>query len=326
MFKFLSRLFQSDRKSLSSYDKNIEFTTASAERLLEIINESIHILNDSNNIDTRTSRLGIAKEKMEELKDLVSKNVFLSITGLDQFEVCIKELELELNSHTNKTTKTTSKISEENKSAFEGYKPSATMQPKTPLAILKRHGECAKSIPASDQSLPPAHATWQLQMKPKYAFLGAGGTIGRPVGKIPADGGDVLPYLIKVREILEQPLSSPQEDMTEALNFLAQIKALAGGRIYEYDESSKLIENDDVIDYFPLIFTDDTHALDLILNEIGAPPHKGLTMNQLLELHAQGYSSTRSMLEAPDDVLLSLKGIGKKKLETIRENLSEIEC
>jgi len=223
----------------------------------------------------------------------------------------------------NSLSKAVSTLSEDNSDVLEAFKLSVTMLPKVPLAILKRHGECVESIPASDQSLPPAHAVWLPQLKSEFAFLSAGRTIWSPIGKVPEDGGDILPYLIKVREILERPLPSLSEDMAEALNLLANIKVLAGGRAYEYDESFELIKNDDVIDYFPLVFTDDTHALDLILDEIGSPPHIGLTMNQLLELHAQGYNSTRSMLEAPDNILLSLKGIGKKKLETIRKNLSE---
>jgi len=211
----------------------------------------------------------------------------------------------------------------ENDSVLEGYKLSATMLPKTPLAILKRHGECAETIPENDRSLSPAHGSWLSQLRPGLAFLSAGRTIWSPVGDVPKDGGDILPYLIKVREILEQPLSLPFEDITEALSLLAKIKALPGGRVYEYDKNHAPIENNSVIDYFPMVFVDDKHALDLILDEISAPSRNGLTVNHLLELHAKGYKSVMSMLEAPEDVLLSLKGIGKKKLETIRKNLPD---
>jgi len=214
---------------------------------------------------------------------------------------------------------------EENSDVLEGFKLSATMLPKTPLAILKRHGECAKSIPESDKSLSPAHVIWLSQLKSEYAALSSGGTMWSPVGHVPEDGGDLLPYLIKVREIIEQPLSSPSEDVTEALTRLAKIKALVGGRAYKYDENYQLIENNDVIDYFPMVFVDDKRALDLILDEIGAPSRHGLTVNHVLELHAKGCNSIMSMLEAPDDVLLSLSGVGKKKLEAIRKNLLAAE-
>jgi len=100
VFKFLSRIFQGDkeaeaRRVLDSNEQYVEFTTASADRLLEIIIESSNIVNDSKNIETRVSRLDVASDKMAELKDLVSKNSFLTIRGLEEFETSIKKLELE---------------------------------------------------------------------------------------------------------------------------------------------------------------------------------------------------------------------------------------
>lgn len=97
---FLSRLFKgekADRSILNSDAQYVQVTTACAERLIEIINESIHLANDSKNVDTKVSRLDVAKDKLAELKDLVSENSFLKITGLEKFEVCVKELELGFN-------------------------------------------------------------------------------------------------------------------------------------------------------------------------------------------------------------------------------------
>jgi len=42
------------------------------------------------------------------------------------------------------------------------------------------------------------------------------------------------------------------------------------------------------------------------------------------DLHALGYGSILEMVQAPDDVLLSLKGIGKKRLEKIRTNAGRV--
>jgi len=97
---FLSRLFKgekADRSILSSDAQYVEVTTACASRLIEIINESIHLANDSKNVDTKVSRLDVAKMKLEELKELVSQNSFLHLERLEQFEACVKELELEFN-------------------------------------------------------------------------------------------------------------------------------------------------------------------------------------------------------------------------------------
>jgi len=324
MFKFLSRIFQGEkeaRRVLNADAQNVQVTTEIAERLVEVINESLHLANDSKNVDTKVSRLNVAKDKLEELKKLVSENSFLHLERLDQFEACVKELELEFNGHTNNLTKSVSKLSEENSDILDGFKLSAIMLPKTPLAILKRHGECAEIIPENDRSLSPVHGSWLPQLASEFTFLNNGKTMWSPVGNVPEDGGDLLPYLIKVRETIEQPLSSPSADVTEALTRLAKIKALPGGRAYKYDEKHQLIENNDVIDYFPMVFVDDKRALDFILDEIGALSRNGLTVKHILELHAKGYNSIMSMLEAPDDVLLSVSGIGKKKLDVIRKNL-----
>jgi tetratricopeptide (TPR) repeat protein len=97
---FLSRLFKgekADRSILNSDAQYVQVTTACGERLIEIINESLHLANDSKNVDTKVSRLDVAKDKLAELKDLVSENSFLKITGLEKFEVCVKELESEFN-------------------------------------------------------------------------------------------------------------------------------------------------------------------------------------------------------------------------------------
>ena len=79
MFKFLSRIFQGDkeaeaRRVLNSNDQYVEVTTACASRLIEVINESVHLANDSKNADTKVSRLDVAKDKLAELKKLVSEN------------------------------------------------------------------------------------------------------------------------------------------------------------------------------------------------------------------------------------------------------------
>jgi len=239
---FFSNLFSGKNEKQKESDAHSEYVQVIAsqgQRLVDIMNESIHLANDSKNVDTKASRLGVAKDKLAELKE--------------------------------------------------------------------------------------PHGIWLPQLASKFAFFSKGGSMWSPIGNVPEDGGDLLPYLIKVREIIEQPLSSPSKGVTEALTRVAKIKALVGGRAYKYDENYQLIENNDVIDYFPMVFVDDKRALDFILDEIGAPSRNGLTVKHILELHAKGYNSIVSMLEAPDDVLLSVSGIGKKKLEAIRKNLPAAE-
>ncbi|TDY04201.1 hypothetical protein [Thiohalophilus thiocyanatoxydans] len=69
--------------------------SASAQRLVEIINESLKIANESKNADTKVSRLDVAKKRLEELKKLSNEHPFIKLTQLAQVEQSIAELEQE---------------------------------------------------------------------------------------------------------------------------------------------------------------------------------------------------------------------------------------
>ena len=91
---FFSNLFK--QKPSSGYSSNdIDVVTSSAQRLVEIINESLTIANESNNPDTKISRLEVAKNKLSEIKELSEQYSFLTITSLNDVENSITELENE---------------------------------------------------------------------------------------------------------------------------------------------------------------------------------------------------------------------------------------
>jgi NAD-dependent DNA ligase len=91
---FFSDLFKG--KSSSSYSSNdIDSVTSCAQRLIEVINESLTIANDSNNPGTKISRLEVAKNKLLEIKKLSEQYSFLSLTSLAEVESSISELENE---------------------------------------------------------------------------------------------------------------------------------------------------------------------------------------------------------------------------------------
>lgn len=79
----------------------------------------------------------------------------------------------------------------------------ATMQLRTPLRVLLRHGEvCPSGIE------PPAIAEemWQGIWIPTLEGMGLWGTMSSQVGYIPASGGLFLQFLIAVREAIENSL------------------------------------------------------------------------------------------------------------------------
>lgn len=91
---FFSNLFKG--KSSNSYSGNdIDVVTSSAQRLVEVINESLTIANESSNPETKISRLNVAKNNLSEIKKLSAQYSFLTITSLNEVESSIAELENE---------------------------------------------------------------------------------------------------------------------------------------------------------------------------------------------------------------------------------------
>ncbi|MGY3449778.1 hypothetical protein [Bradyrhizobium sp. USDA 4353] len=90
-----------------------------------------------------------------------------------------------------------------------GWKLMATMQRRTPLAWLLRHGEFHEGGDPPTEVVPTRHASW-LPIARSWRSLGIEfeelpePTIASEVGQIPADGGDFLPFLIEYRMIVEE--------------------------------------------------------------------------------------------------------------------------
>lgn len=176
-----------------------------AENLIRIVNESAQLANNSKNLKTRRSRLGVAQDRLAELKILVAQNLFLSLTSLKKFEsdlqVLMAEIEVEecSNSH-----------DYPNSDIISGLKFCATMQLRTPLRVLLRHGELFSDLPNEPPQI--ARATWEgiwTTQTRSFRELGidldepAGDWMASAIGPISTDGGDYLKFLIAVRRIAE---------------------------------------------------------------------------------------------------------------------------
>lgn len=98
-FKSKAGSSQTGTKPRSAQEPQLDVTqqiaASSAQRLVEIINESLQIANDSKNADTKISRLDLAKGKLDELKDLVKENPWIKIDQLSDVERTISTLEWE---------------------------------------------------------------------------------------------------------------------------------------------------------------------------------------------------------------------------------------
>jgi hypothetical protein len=189
------------------------------------------------------------------------------------------------------------------------YRFSATIQPTTPLAYLKRHGEVADAVPDHEQGIENRFYVWLPEVDSEYAFLSKGRTISSSVGPIDPDGGDFLPFLIALRKIVERTLTSDLTDYKHAVTKVDDLLSLGGTSLAKASE------------YLQKLFGgSDEDLLSFVLREQGSPSYKGLSVQHLAQLSNQGFSSITDMINAPDAVLLDLKGIGPSRLKKIRSN------
>lgn len=67
----------------------------SAQRFVDVINESLKIANESKNADTKISRLDVAKSRLVDLKCLTNEYPFIELGQLSEVEQSIAEIEHE---------------------------------------------------------------------------------------------------------------------------------------------------------------------------------------------------------------------------------------
>tara|TARA_R110002073_G_scaffold299249_2_gene466156 strand:+ start:1876 stop:2649 length:774 start_codon:yes stop_codon:yes gene_type:complete len=194
-----------------------------------------------------------------------------------------------------------------NQDVISGMQFCATMQLRTPLRVLLRHGEVHSDI----NSKPPKIATemwegsWIAKTK-TFRELGidmdepVSGTMASSVGQIPSDGGEYLKFLIAVRKIVESHDSI--ESRSRQLN---EIPIPTEWKIY----LDKLWGMSHIIKTFFPRFIDTIPKINATTIE---------------ELSSLGLDTPNSIATAPDESLLSINGIGQAKLKTIRDYCADI--
>ena len=301
MFKFIKNIFSpSQDQSVKEKDTDIGYLQARINRLSEIINESLNICEETTNIKTKQGRVSLAEEKLNELKALCLKHGNITLGSLPEIELLISKYKSEC-SAVHEESFSYKQICEMNSDIIKGYKLCVTMGINTPLKYLKRHNEVAEN---TNEDIPPKFGIWVAKLSSEFDVFKEGATMASDVGQIPTDGGDFLPYLIDIRKILELKIDG-NSDVRDTINRCKSIEQLPSSEKY----SGKVFESENSL-------------FSHVLSETSANNFKGLSASNILELYEVGYGSIESILNAPDKVLLSLKGVGKKKLETIRNNLS----
>lgn len=94
-----------------------------------------------------------------------------------------------------------------------GWKLSVTMQRRTPLRWLRRHGEFHEGGECPTEVVPGNIGCWMPVLK-TWRQLGIDlpeipdSTMASEAGQIPLDGGDFLPFLIEYRMIVEEKVGT----------------------------------------------------------------------------------------------------------------------
>lgn len=193
-----------------------------------------------------------------------------------------------------------------NQDIIDGMKFCATMQLRTPLRVLSRHGETHTDI----NSEPPKIANelwegiWVLEVKPYPGQpLAQFGQMASSIGQISQDGGDYLPFLIAVREIVES-----DDSIESRIKRLSEMPMVGNWQMivnrHGPSHISKSRGIDWIIEYF---FPRFTYAI---------PKINSTTAEELSTL---GLDTPNSIASAPDETLLGIKGIGQSKLKAIRD-------
>jgi hypothetical protein len=187
-----------------------------------------------------------------------------------------------------------------NQDIIEGLEFCATMQLRTPLRVLLRHGEIHTDI----NSEPPKIAMemwegiWVIKSKP-WSELGIDlselppPSYASAIGPIHAE--DYLPFLITVRKVVEL-----DDSIEVRINILREKSQEVAWKIFVEKHGGI----DKIIGYF---FPEFIYTI---------PKINDATIAELTRLNLD---TPNRIAGAPDKTLLSIKGIGQAKLKTIRE-------
>ncbi|MHB8100527.1 MAG: helix-hairpin-helix domain-containing protein [Sulfuricurvum sp.] len=189
-----------------------------------------------------------------------------------------------------------------NKNIINSLEFSATLQLRTPLEVLKRHGEIF-----SGHGAPPQYAKeeWHGIWLPKTkTFRELGIDVNEmDEGSCASDAGSVkaseyLPFLLKFREIVEKTLSVDE-------------KIVSLEHLSKQDENFKVFWNK-----HKAIDADFPHSF--FYKQLATIDGIGHKMAKAL--YENGFKSVSEIQNATDEELLSVKGVGKSLLVKIRLN------
>lgn len=73
--------------------QQVEMIAAMAQRMVDVVNESMRIAHDSKNIETRRSRIGVSRERLVQLQELAEQYPFIKVQQLAEVECDLAKID-----------------------------------------------------------------------------------------------------------------------------------------------------------------------------------------------------------------------------------------
>jgi len=180
----------------------------------------------------------------------------------------------------------------ENADILKGLKFIAVLNPQTPLKYLNYDGTIKTILTQEDSVIPGKFGSFSPQVEDVFKLNISGRTRASYSGPVPEDGGRALPALKEIRAIIE----SKCEKATSLVAAFDKIKKIENLKY-------KIITGDECV----MFVIEELHGKKI--------PH--LTASHYRKLLSMGILGIQDICTTNEEVLLSLKGIGPKKLESI---------
>lgn len=286
-----------------------------ATSFMHQVNESLQLANNSTNPKTKVSRLEFARSRLTEMQLLAQFHPFIKLQRLESVQRTITQLAEEF-SEAGYYVKTDEScrdyrqdvwknISFPSADIIKGRRFSATMQLRTPLRVLSRHGEIHEGLtdpPTIAQAMwegfwtPLLKSNIELGMPDVPEVVMRDGTMASDVGPIPVDGGDYLKFLFKIRAIVE------------AFGGIEVRRTLLREELRKPEWAD---------------FCRKLGGKQTVVNQLFPPfieTIKGLPANAVASLWDDGFMTPTQIAAVADVKLLAIKGIGLAKLKFIRSS------
>ena len=208
-----------------------------ASLLVEQINQSIKIANESKVCGTRVSRMRAAVDKLAELQSLAMAYPFLKLQRLDDVLVTIETIKRETREQFPDWAAVES--ARQCGDVVRGLRFHATLQLRTPLSVLKHHGALHTDL----ESAPPRHARelwhghWAIETKSWEELGGVAGpdlsptTVATDLGPMDDRGEAYYRFLLAIRTIAadrRKPMAQRRAEVADACERLEWVGFAAG--------------------------------------------------------------------------------------------------